>query len=520
MYFSLLFPEKCNKFEFIQPVYFADLQLESICNAISTKYLDFDIKKYFYTLPRGTETIKYRQEIYRDLENNDFMILNLKKYTNRILACETCYSFYKQVIDEVKKGSYLLLTCRHYLSALELLKDTLEQAELTSKGFISLKQMLEETFTDSSFLRFAGEVRDTFAQMEELKLTLLIRDNEIRVLEDEESQDAQNVIDTLKEYIRGLDVPVDEAWQKKTDHLENLFPSPLETGPLENTVIRILRKSKPGIFAALKKFASFDFSPGDHPYVLLKNELAFYISFYEFERKVNQAGYFLEYPEVSEREGMELKGVYDIALAWKNRFSEYQIVPNDISYEKGKTFLVVTGPNQGGKTTLARAVGQSVYFMLLGLKAPCRFMRSEYFNRILTHFEVEESVETGAGKLKEELQRLKPMMTIYSDHSFVILNELFTTATTYDAKIMAVRVMKHFIAHHCLGIYVTHIQELADEEAVPGIQSMVAQVDDEDPSVRTFKILPVPAEGLGYSDSIVKKYGLRSEQVTERIRNL
>ena len=147
-------------------------------------------------------------------------------------------------------------------------------------------------------------------------------------------------------------------------------------------------------------------------------------------------------------------------------------------------------------------------------------MNSRFFERILTHFEVEESVETGAGKLKEELQRLRPMMHLYAQNSFVILNELFTTATTYDAQIMAHKVMSHFMQNQCLGIYVTHIQELADENANEGVQSMVAQVDETDSSVRTFKIIPATAKGLGYSDTIVKKYGLDYDQVTRRLEVL
>lgn len=105
-------------------------------------------------------------------------------------------------------------------------------------------------------------------------------------------------------------------------------------------------------------------------------------------------------------------------------------------------------------------------------------------------------------------------------NSFVILNELFTTATTYDARIMAQKVMEHFQNNKCLGIYVTHIQELADEKNQPGVQSMVAQVDQEDPGKRTFLILPMEAQGLGYSDSIVKKYGLDYDQIAERVAAL
>lgn len=516
--FSLLFKEKCCKLESIQPVFFADLQLEKICKAIVSKYKDFDLKKYFYTLPHSQQTVLFRQNIYRDLEQNPFMITALKQYTNRILACEKCYQFYCQMDDEIKKGSYLLITCEHYLSAITLLRDTLERAALSSEGFQTLRQMLRDKQEDSVFLSFEESVRRSFSYMEQMKLNFLVKEREISVLEGTEN--VQSIVEELKRCMEEFDVPVEESWRQLSDEITNLFPTPLETVPLENTIIDILRKSRPEIFQVLREFATVSFNPEEDVFAGLKNEIVFYISFYEFEQSLNETGYFLQYPLIANDGEMTIKDVYDVALVWNNRFSGYDVIRNDISYQPGKSFLVITGPNQGGKTTLARAMGQSVYFMLLGLKAPCTFMKSRYFERILTHFEVEESVETGAGKLKEELMRLKPMMKFYGKGSFVILNELFTTATTYDAQIMAQKVMTHFIENESLGIYVTHIQELADETEENRIQSMVAQVDEKDPSVRTFKILPRKAEGFGYSDSIVKKYELDFEHVAEKIANL
>lgn len=516
-YISLLFPDKKPNFQNIPPTFFADLQLEGISKAIISKYMEFDIRKYLYTLPNSLKTVEYRQEIYRDLEKNKHLVLGLKQYTNRLLEAERSYKFYLQIEDTVKKGSYLLLTCQNYLAALDLLAEILEQATMTSQGLNNLYQFLQGKMNEPDFQIFRDKVESAFAYMEQLNLTLLLKDHEISVLEqDQEKEDS--IIIQLQEFMKAFGVEVDQ--EQTNDVVENIFPAPLETSALENTIIDILQRSRPEAFRMLKDFSTFSFSLEDDCFVTLKEEFVFFISFYEFEQLLKEVGYSMQYPQINVDGSFFIENVYDVALAWKNRFSSEKVVPNDISYQKEKSFLVITGPNQGGKTTLARAMGQSVYFMLLGLKAPCSTMTTPFFERILTHFEVEESVETGAGKLKEELQRLRPMMLVDAKNSFVILNELFTTATTYDAKIMARRVMEHFMEHHCWGIYVTHIQELADEKQIVGIQSMVAQVDKQDHSVRTFRIIPMKAEGLGYSDSIVKKYHLGYDQMTERIADL
>lgn len=517
--FSILFPKKKTELQCIPPAFFEDLQLAAICKAIVSKYTDFDVQKFFYTLPGSTDTIPYRQNVYRDLERNPSMAVALKQYSNRLLQCENCYQLHRQAEDKEQKGSYLLLACQHYLSALELLQRTLADARLQSEGFLTLSRILNETMSAPEFLAFQDEVYQAFSYMEQMKLTLWLNDREIRVTQ-EEPGESETIIEKLKNYLIAFDIFAEEEWSGLDEEIHHLFPAPLQTSPLENQIVEILKKSSPQVFQTLRQFSDYEFSLENDMFLTFKNEILFYISFLEFEKQLNDAGFFLQYPVLRQTDGLELNGVYDIALAWKNRFSGTPVIPNDILYQRNKTFLVVTGPNQGGKTTLARAAGQAVYFMLLGLKAPCSSMNSRFFERILTHFEVEESVETGAGKLKEELQRLRPMMHLYAQNSFVILNELFTTATTYDAQIMAHKVMSHFMQNQCLGIYVTHIQELADENANEGVQSMVAQVDETDSSVRTFKIIPATAKGLGYSDTIVKKYGLDYDQVTRRLEVL
>jgi DNA mismatch repair ATPase MutS len=177
---------------------------------------------------------------------------------------------------------------------------------------------------------------------------------------------------------------------------------------------------------------------------------------------------------------------------------------------------VVTGPNQGGKTTVARSMGQAVYFALMGLPVNAEEFNMPMFNGISTHFEAEESLQSNSGKLKEEINRLLPMMRKDSNrNSFVVLNELFTTATTHDAMIMGRKVMESFLARECYGIYVTHIQELAEE--ADNIISLVAQLEPGEESKRSYRMLPMKAQGYGYSDALVKKFHLEYEEIVRRL---
>lgn len=179
---------------------------------------------------------------------------------------------------------------------------------------------------------------------------------------------------------------------------------------------------------------------------------------------------------------------------------------------------MVTGANQGGKTTFGRSVGQLVYLTNMGLPVPAASARLPYFSGLVTHFSVEESMESGRGKLQEELTRLAPIMHEESRNLFVIINELFTSAATYDAFKMGRQVIRHFLEHDCYGIYVTHIEELAKENEQ--IVSLVASLQEGSKSLRTYKIVRQPAEGKGYVDAIVDQFGLSYEEIIRRLSNV
>ena len=53
----------------------------------------------------------------------------------------------------------------------------------------------------------------------------------------------------------------------------------------------------------------------------------------------------------AEDNGFRGSGIYDIALVWKSAGRDYKVVPNDFCFGSHPSFFVVTGPNQGGKTT-------------------------------------------------------------------------------------------------------------------------------------------------------------------------
>lgn len=516
---SILFGSVETELVKTEPDFFKDLQLDYLVEKILEQSKGYKTAPYFYTFPGAAEIIRYRQQICKDMESEALCTV-LWSFCRRLAESGKMYNLSLESKGEIAVATYHLQAATLYREAMLKLNEEFGSVSesVSSEGLKEFFAYIKEELENQESTGFVAALDRANSFFSELKFTLSLDTDKIMVSEEKEAakkrlkKEKKPVENYFEELAKLLNVEPQEQYL----YMRDIFTDPLKTSTLEHVLVGILKKSKPKVFEEINGFKK-NF-PDIYPKIILdfEEEVQFYLCFQKFRTRTLGMGYPMGMATTSENGEFTGREVYDIALVWKQELNDYEVVSNDFSMKNHPCFFVVTGPNQGGKTTFARSMGQAVYFALMGLPVNAMVFHMPVFNGISTHFEAEETLQSNSGKLKEEINRLIPMMRKDSNrNSFVVLNELFTTATTHDAMIMGRKVMESFLARECYGIYVTHIQELAEES--DNIISLVAQLEPGEENKRSYRMLPMKARGYGYSDALVKKFRLEYEEIIRRL---
>ena len=162
------------------------------------------------------------------------------------------------------------------------------------------------------------------------------------------------------------------------------------------------------------------------------------------------------YPRVSPKtKEIRVAEGYDLALAKMLVDKQLPVVTNDFFLKGRERIIIVSGPNQGGKTTFARTFGLLHHLASIGCPVPGTDAQLFLFDQMFTHFEKEEDVHNLRGKLYDDLFRLHNTLEKATSDSLIILNEVFNSTSLKDAIFLSTKILTKIIELGALCVCVS-----------------------------------------------------------------
>lgn len=155
---------------------------------------------------------------------------------------------------------------------------------------------------------------------------------------------------------------------------------------------------------------------------------------------------------------LSFTGLYDTSLSLN---IEPRVVGNDVNAD-GKSLIVITGANEGGKSTFLRSVGLAQLMMHSGMFVPAESYASSVCAGLVTHFRREEDETMSSGKLDEELARMSEIADHIRPTYVLLCNESFAATNEREGSQIAREIFRALLEGGVKVFVVTHMFDLAD----------------------------------------------------------
>jgi hypothetical protein len=126
-------------------------------------------------------------------------------------------------------------------------------------------------------------------------------------------------------------------------------------------------------------------------------------------------------PQAAGTRGLHFSALHDVSLALT---MEIRVVGNTLDTD-GKSLVIITGANQGGKSSFLRSIGVAQLMMQCGMFVAAESFVAELCADLFTHYKREEDATMKSGKLDEELGRMSGISicrvgptSVKTDHGF------------------------------------------------------------------------------------------------------
>ena len=466
-----------------------DLELNTLFNAMALgdKFVFEVARKGVLSSVTDLDTIRYRQHILQDCLKNASLVRQI--YT---LAVESI---------ESEKRNYLGLLSRY---PSWILHRSIEVLQMFVGMLKKLKQIAEEhagTFESEGFTAFFamlnGELGDEyFASVQQHLKALQFRDGVLISAELGQGNKGINYVlrkpaDTQQSWIERIFAEKPPTYSFTIDSRDESGARALSD--LNDRGINLVANA---LAQSTDHILSF--------FTMLRTELAFYIGCLNVHEQLAQMGEPVCFPKPlapGERRHA-FQGLYDVSLALTMK---QRVVGNDL-HADGKDLVIITGANQGGKSTFLRSIGLAQVMMQCGMFVSAESFCANVCEGLFTHYKRKEDATMKSGKLDEELSRMSGIMDKITSNAMLLCNESFAATNEREGSEIARQIICALLEKRIQVFFVTHLYEFAHGFYNKKMENaMFLRAERQADGRRTFKLLEGEPLQTSYGEDLYNK---------------
>ncbi len=247
---------------------------------------------------------------------------------------------------------------------------------------------------------------------------------------------------------------------------------------------------------------------------MVQTELAFYVGCVNLHGQLAQLGEptCFPVPVASSERRHAFQGIYDVCLALRMKQS---VVANDGKAEK-KDLVLITGANQGGKSTFLRSIGVAQLMMQCGMFVGAEGFCANVCDGLVTHYKREEDTTMQSGKLDEELRRMSEIVDNIGPNAMLLFNESFAATNEREGSEIARQIVSALVEKRKKVFYVTHLYEFAHGvQRKNGENVLFLRAERQPDGGRTFKLVEGEPLQTSYGEDLYNKIFTSEEAATE-----
>ncbi|MBQ3235752.1 MAG: endonuclease MutS2 [Clostridia bacterium] len=160
---------------------------------------------------------------------------------------------------------------------------------------------------------------------------------------------------------------------------------------------------------------------------------------------------------------LNANGIFDVREGRHPLISKDTVVPISINFGNGYNYVLISGPNTGGKTVTLKLVGLFSLMAMSGIFIPASEGSSiSVFNKIFCNIGDEQSIENSLSTFSSHVKNLKQIIENADEKSLVLIDEIGAGTDPEEGACLAQSILEKLIKLKSFGVVTTHYSTLKE----------------------------------------------------------